>query len=44
MRKHPYYDGNKKKKTDDISLKIIAYSLIGVIVLIICRIYKFNLG
>ena len=36
MIKHPYYDSKKKKRSDESSFKAIIYSLIGVIILIIC--------
>ena len=38
MIKHPYYDSEKKKKSDELSLTAIIYSLTGIILLIICRI------
>ena len=37
MIKRTYYDSNKKKRTDEFALKVIIYSLIGIIILIICR-------
>jgi thioester reductase-like protein len=37
MIKHPYYDSNKKKRADESALKAIIYSLIGIIIIIICK-------
>ena len=37
MIKHPYYDSKRKKGSDEFSFKAIIYSLIGVIILIICE-------
>ena len=37
MIKHPYYDSKRKKRSDESSFKAIIYSLIGVIILIICE-------
>jgi len=32
---HPYYDSDRKKATESFALKMVAYSLIAVIVLYI---------
>ena len=34
MKKHPYYDSDRKKKTQESALKIIAYSFIAMVILI----------
>jgi len=34
-RKHPYYDSDRKKKTEELSMKMIAYSIIGMVILMV---------
>ena len=34
-KKHPYYDSDRKKRTEDIAMKGIAWSLLGIIIIFI---------
>ena len=34
MKKHPYYDSDRKKKTQESAMKMIAYSFIAMMILI----------
>ena len=34
-KKHPYYDSDRKKRTEDFATKAIAYSLLGIIIIFI---------
>jgi len=34
-KKHPYYDSDQKKRTEEFALKSIAFSFFGIVVLII---------
>jgi len=35
MKKHPYYDSERKKRTEEGALKAIAFCIIGMIILFI---------
>tara|TARA_R110002049_G_scaffold53543_1_gene149674 strand:- start:958 stop:1128 length:171 start_codon:yes stop_codon:yes gene_type:complete len=34
-KKHPYYDSDRKKRTEEFSLKVSAFCIIGIIVILI---------
>jgi|TARA_R110000803_G_scaffold106941_3_gene175033 hypothetical protein len=33
--KHPYYDSDRKKQTEEFSLKVIAFCIVGIVILLI---------
>ena len=35
MKKHPYYDSDQKKRTEEAALKMIAICFVGMLVLLI---------
>ena len=35
MKKHPYYDGDRKKRTESAALKMIGIAIVGMLVLLI---------
>jgi len=41
MKKHPYYDSDRKKRTDEFALKVSAFCIVGmVLILIIAKILQ----
>lgn len=39
--KHPYYDSDRKKRTEEFSLKVSAFCIIGmVVILILAKIFS----
>jgi hypothetical protein len=39
--KHPYYDSDRKKRTEEFSLKVSAFCIVGmVIILILAKIFQ----
>jgi hypothetical protein len=41
MKKHPYYDSDRKKRTEEASLKAIAFCIVGmVLILILAKIFQ----
>jgi len=39
--KHSYYDSNRKKRTEEFSLKVSAFCIIGmVVILILAKIFQ----
>jgi len=40
-KKHPYYDSDRKKRTEEFSLKVTAFCIVGmVVILIIAKIFQ----
>ncbi len=35
MKKHPYYDSDKKKRTEEFALKSIAVCIVGMVVILV---------
>ena len=35
MKKHPYYDSDRKKRTEEASLKTIAFCIVGMVIILI---------
>ena len=31
--KHPYYDSDRKKKTEELAMRMIVYSVVGMLVI-----------
>ena len=45
MNKHPYYDSDKKQKTEEFAMRAIAWSILGIITLmIVATLWKQNGG
>ncbi len=41
MKKHPYYDSDRKKRTEEASLKAIAFCIVGMVtILILAKIFQ----
>ena len=39
--KHPYYDSDRKKRTDEFSLRVSAFCIVGmVLILILAKIFQ----
>ena len=39
--KHPYYDSDRKKRTDEFSLRVSAFCIVGMIlILILAKIFQ----